>query len=78
MPVEVSDERRGELLKLIQAFFAEHLDDDIGDLKARLVLDFFMKQMAPLVYNQALNDAAAFMQDKAVDLEGELFVEVED
>ena len=75
--IQLNEERRAEMLKEIQAFHREALDEDIGDLRARLFLDFLLKRVAPVIYNQALNDAAAFVSDKLVDLEGELFVEVE-
>ncbi len=54
----VFDERTEEyLLGSIRRFFAENLDDDIGDLKARSVLDFFVRELGPSVYNQAILDA---------------------
>ena len=62
------DTRRA--LTSIKQFSAEHLDDEIGDLKAQLVLDFFMKELAPTVYNQAIADAQKYMQERVMDLEG--------
>ena len=72
MTLELEEQRRKRLLGDIQAFFEAKLDDDIGDLKARLVLDFFMNEIAPEVYNQALGDAQAWMQDRLQYLDGEL------
>lgn len=78
MRIKLSEERRSVLIGAIQAFFREQLDDDIGELKAGLVLDFFVKQLGPPVYNQAIRDAHGFMQDKLVDLEGEFYEPEED
>jgi uncharacterized protein (DUF2164 family) len=78
MRIKLSEERRSALISAIQGFFREQLDDDIGDLKARLVLDFFVEKLGPSVYNQAIRDASGFMQDKLVDLEGELYEPEED
>ncbi len=37
-----------------------------------------MKQLGPPVYNQAIRDAHGFIQDKLIDLEGELYEPEED
>ena len=72
--IELSPERRAELIAAIRAYVEEHFDDvEVGDLRARLLLDFFLKELAPAVYNQAIRDAAAHLQEKAVDMEGELY-----
>lgn len=68
MTIKHDDDARARLLDSIKRFFAEELDDDIGDLKAELVLEFFDKEIAPSVYNQALADAQAYIVEKASDL----------
>jgi uncharacterized protein (DUF2164 family) len=71
--IKLSEERRRDLIAAIRGWYDEQLEEDIGDLKARLILDFFLKVLGPQVYNQAVKDAAAFVQDKLIDLEGELY-----
>jgi uncharacterized protein (DUF2164 family) len=73
MRIELSDERRARLVADIQKLFSEELDDDIGELRAGLVLDFFVKNLGPPVYNQAIRDAHGFIQEKLVDLEGDFY-----
>lgn len=73
MRIQISDERRRDLIAAIRGWYDEQLEEDIGDLKARLILDFFLESLGPQVYNQAVRDAAAFVQDKLIDLEGELY-----
>ena len=73
MSLELDEERRAAMLGDIQAFFADSLDDEIGELKARLVLDFFLGRLGAAVYNQAIQDAHAWIQDKLLDIEGELY-----
>ena len=77
MRIKLSDERRSFLIAAIQTYFRDELDDDIGELKAGLVLDFFVKRLGPPIYNQAIRDAHGFIQEKLVDLEGD-FYESED
>ena len=73
MSLDLDEERRRAMLGDIRAFFAETLDDEIGDLKARLVLDFFLGRLGGAIYNQAVADAHAWTQDKLMDIEGELY-----
>lgn len=70
MTITLSKERRKELIAVIKSYFLEHHDEEIGELKAGLLLDFFMKKLAPPVYNQAIKDAQAYFQQKVEDLDG--------
>lgn len=76
MPIQLKKDAEKRLTASIQRFFKEELDEDIGDLKARLVLDFFLKEAAPSVYNQAMQDAQAYLLERAGEL-GDVRHEVE-
>ncbi len=69
MSIKLNDEARKKLITSIRRFFLEKLEEDIGELKASLVLDFALREIAPAVYNQAIADAQTFMMDRAGDLE---------
>ena len=73
MAITLSPETERRLQASIKRFFAEKLDDDIGDLKTRLVLDYCLREVGPIVYNQAIADAQAWMQGKVADLDGSRF-----
>lgn len=70
MAIVLDDQTEQYLLGSIRRFFAEELDDDIGDLKARSVLDFLVREVGPSVYNQAISDAQAAMTVAVADLTG--------
>lgn len=67
-PIEIPPESRIRALASIRRFFAEELEHEIGDLKAGLVLDYILAEHGPLIYNQAIADARAFVEDRMVDL----------
>ena len=59
MPViELHPDLRAELQEHLRSYLNDQLEpeDEIGDLKASLVLDFILDQIGPGIYNQALND----------------------
>lgn len=69
MTIKLSKAKKQQLIKSIRRYFAEQLEEEIGDLKASLLLDFCLQEICPSIYNQAIVDARSFMQDKLSDLE---------
>ncbi len=69
-PITLTDETAKKLRASIRRYFSENLDQDIGDLKADLLLDFAVREIGPSVYNQAIADAQAYFQGRVTDLEG--------
>ena len=70
MAITLSPETKKQLQTSIKRYFVEHLDEDIGDLKAGLLLDYCLKEIGPVVYNRAIADAQKYFQERVVDLEG--------
>ena len=70
MTITLSDDARKHSIASIKRYFLEELDQDIGELKAGLVLEFFLKEIAPTIYNGAIADAQTYVRDRLVDLEG--------
>jgi uncharacterized protein (DUF2164 family) len=73
MAITLSAETTRQLQASIKRYFAENLGQDIGDLKANLLLDYCLKEIGPSIYNQAITDARAYFQDRVADLEGVCF-----
>ncbi len=73
MAITLPPETEKRLFVSIKRFFAEKLDDEIGDLKARLVLDYCLREIGPTIYNHAVADAQAWVQGKVADMDGSCF-----
>ena len=67
-PIEISPEARTRAIASIRRYFREELDQDIGDLKAGLLFDYFLAEQGPTIYNQAIADARAFFEERSADL----------
>ncbi len=65
-----SKEKRDEMIGLIRKWFLEERDENLGDLAATLILDFFSKELAPYFYNQGVFDSYKFVSRLAEDLLG--------
>ena len=70
MTITLTDDARKQFVASIKRYFLEELDQDIGELKSGLVLEFFLKEIAPTIYNGAIADAQTYVRDRLVDLEG--------
>jgi uncharacterized protein (DUF2164 family) len=73
--IEISKQVRAAAIASIQRYFQENLTEPIGDLPAGLLLNFFLEEVGPAVYNQAIRDAQARMQQRVADLDGELYAD---
>lgn len=71
--IRLSDDRRAALLESLQAYYAGTFDDALSDFRAEALLDFFIRELGPPVYNQGVRDAAGFVQSKLADIEGEIY-----
>ena len=73
MRIQLDDERKAKMMTAIQRYFAENLDQQLGELGAQLLLEFFLRELGAPVYNQAIRDAHDFLEEKLVDLSGEFY-----
>jgi len=71
--IQLTKDHRQALLLSLKQYFAESLDQDIGDLKASLLLDFIIKEIGPVIYNNAVADAQARMQEMVAELDGSCY-----
>jgi uncharacterized protein (DUF2164 family) len=73
MRIRLAPERRASLLTAIKQYFATEFDEPLSDFRAQGLLDFFVRELGPPVYNQGVRDASSFMQAKLTDIEGEIY-----
>jgi uncharacterized protein (DUF2164 family) len=73
MRIALSEERRSQLVSAVQRFLAREFEVELSDFQAGRLLDFFVRHLGASVYNQAIQDARAFLQEKLSDLEGEFY-----
>ena len=70
MTIKVSDESKKRMIESIRQYVSKNMDEDIGDLQATLLLEYFLQEIGPSVYNGAIADAQAQMQERVTDLDG--------
>jgi uncharacterized protein (DUF2164 family) len=64
MAIILDQDIKLQLQASLQRYCAANLDEEVGELKAALLLDFCLREIGPCVYNQAIKDAQAEMHEK--------------
>lgn len=73
MSVELSNQARMDAVASIRRYFEENMQEPLGEMPAGLLLNFFLEEIGPAVYNKAVGDVQTRMQQRVADLEGELY-----
>ena len=68
--IKITKEKKEDMLASIKNYFLKERDEEIGDLAAVLILDFFLEKLGPEIYNQGIYDSYNFMNDRLIDILG--------
>lgn len=71
--MEISKETRKIACEEIKRFFSEERDENIGDLAADLILDFFSKKLGYMFYNEGVKDSVRLVNERMQAMEVDLY-----
>ena len=69
MTIEIPREARTEAIRSIECYFQENMDEPIGNLAAGALLGYFLEELGPLVYNQAVADVQERLQARVAEID---------
>lgn len=69
MPIELPKEARAAAVASIERYFDEQLEQRIGNIAAAGLLNFFLQEVGPVVFNQAVAQAQESMQERIQELD---------
>ena len=73
MSINLTPQQSQEVIHSLKRYFSAELDQELSELKAKLLLDYLLKEIAPLAYNQGVSDAEKFFRNKLEDLSATCF-----
>ena len=73
MDIKFPKNTEKQMVESLMSYFEESMDEELTDLKAKLLLDFFFREIGPSVYNLAVSDVQSVMIEKVNDLEGSCY-----
>jgi len=56
MTIALNKEARTTAVTSIERYFKDELDEKIGNIRAAALLNFFLEEIGPSIYNQAVAD----------------------
>ncbi len=74
--IEFSKEEKDLIVRKVQLYFREELEQEIGGFDAQFLLDFFAEEIGGYFYNRGLYDSQAILE-KRLDAIGEAIYELE-
>lgn len=66
--IEFTKEEKQIMVKKVQLYFREELDQDIGGFDAEFLIDFFSEEMGAFFYNRGLYDAETAISEKVAEI----------
>lgn len=66
--IKLNKDQKDIMIREIKKYFAAERDEDLGDLASSLILDFFIEKLGPHMYNQGIQDAQRYMEEKVMDM----------
>lgn len=67
---KLSKEDEKVAIEKIRTYFAENMEEQIGDFAAALFLDFLINNIGTIFYNQGVADAHTYIMGAIEDLYG--------
>ena len=72
MSIELNKQTRDEAITSIERYFRENMDEPIGNMAAGALLEFFLEEVGPSVYNKGVADAQANLQARVLEVDIEV------
>lgn len=69
MAIKLKREQKGKAASALKHYLLSEHDVEMGNLQASFVLEFVAKEIGPSIYNQAVRDAQAVLQNAVSDLD---------
>jgi uncharacterized protein (DUF2164 family) len=69
MAIELTKESRNAAVLSIERYFQENMEERIGNIQAAALLNFFLEEIGPSVYNQAVSEVQERIQMRAAELD---------
>jgi uncharacterized protein (DUF2164 family) len=73
MAIELTPQETEQAIHSLKKYFSAEGGEEIGDLRARLLLDYILKEIAPLAYNRGVHDSEEFFRKRLEDLPATCF-----
>lgn len=71
--INLSEEQKQKLMAEIHDFFDAEYGESIGIIKQSRILDLFLEQLGPVIYNKGLDDALRMLKQAQENFEVDFY-----
>jgi len=71
--IKLPKEQREDIVENIRAYFESERGESIGHLAADSLLEFFLNELGPTIYNGALGDCRTLVGQRMQSLEEDIY-----
>jgi uncharacterized protein (DUF2164 family) len=75
MTIELPKDARAQAIASIERYFHDNMEEKIGNVAAGGLLGYFLEEIGPLIYNQAVADVQERLQARIAELDIEVHEE---
>lgn len=72
MAIELPKELKAEALASLERYFSENFEERIGNIAAGALLNFFIEEVGPVIYNKAVTDVQERLAARIQELDLEI------
>jgi uncharacterized protein (DUF2164 family) len=72
MAIELPKATQQEAQASLERYLREHFEEPVGNIASRALLNFFIEEVGPAIYNQAVADVQERLQMRISDLDIEV------
>ncbi|MCS4469516.1 DUF2164 domain-containing protein [Clostridium botulinum] len=66
--IVVDKQKKKVMIDSIKEYFYNEREEELGDLAAGMILDFFLEELAPEIYNKGVYDAYEYSLERIEDV----------
>ena len=71
--MNLSEEEKNKMKEEIVAFYMDVRGEEIGIIEKEQMMDLFLEQLAPIIYNKALDDIGKWYKNQQDNLESDFY-----
>ena len=72
MTIELNKDARKQAVLSIERYFLDNMDEKIGNIQAGALLNFFVEEIGPSIYNQAVLEVQERLQTRIMEIDIEV------
>ena len=74
--IKFTSEEKAQIVKKVQLYFTQELDQKIGQFDAEFLIDFFAEEVGAYFYNRGIYDAQQVFEDRVEQIK-DAFYDIE-